>query len=102
MEPSLHGRRRLHIADNNLLPFLSLMCLQDRETWNEPEIIRNVFIASFFTLGKPLAIFPTSTLSSHPPPLPHHQTPSLIPPCPKTTYIILVHGAKPTDTSVIM
>ena len=78
MEPSLHGRQRLHTGDNNLLLFLSLMCLQDRETWNEPEIFRNVLIASFFTLGKP---YPTSTLSSHPPPPPQYQLPPFKPPC---------------------
>ena len=96
-EPFLHGKQRLHIVDNNLPPFLSLMCLQDRGTWNGPGIFRNVFFASFFTRGKPLAIFPTSTLSPHPPPPPpNHQPPSLIPPCPKTTYIIrcIVHNPK--------
>ena len=73
------------------------MCLQDRETWNEPEKIRNVFIASFFTLGKPLAIFPTSTLSPHPPPLPPLQPhPKTTMACPKTTHIIwcIVHNPK--------
>ena len=103
MEPSLHGRQRLHIGDNNLLPFLSLMCLQDRGTWNEPEIFRNVLIASFFSIGKPLAIFPTSTLSPHPPPPPNHQPHPLTPPCPKTTYIIWckVYNPKPScDLSV--
>ena len=99
-EPSLHGRQRLHTADNNLLLFLSLMCLQDRGTWNEPEIFRNVLIASFFTLGKP---YPTSTLSPHPPPPPNHQPHPLTPPCPKTTYIIWckVYNPKPScDLSV--